>query len=662
MDKITEMTNNIAQNRPNKTGVKLSILSPLAGAVQRDAESLFDDFTNIRSFGAVCDGVHHKLSEYFDSLAAAQLHYVNVPITSLDQSIDSVAANQACYVLSQQGGGKLHYPGRPQFTEHVVLRTGVYHTGSGKSATIVEAVAGWNNDLFKTLDFDTLTGVGPMTVAPHSFGVTDMTLHGRYFAIDIFDLKLSWRNCDRISNAAGCGLRIFGSMFVIDVDAYNFAEHGAYLEGVGDQYPNRNTACTVKIEGRISGKEGVVLRGPGDSLYDLIVWGLSGMIPLTARKTTNMVYSTLYPGEPVDCIVMDNSNGYQGHGEVGTFHAYANCYGYGIRTRGVCRMNAKHLATDNCNGGYKFDDGVHGVISILESRSNSRYPDAYTGNTMPILNDIKIDAGSVFGLTIQTAKVSRYGASRDTVGAYAVTIEGDNHVIENLHYLGNYRADGQTYKTSLLSITGQNNRVGLDIKRMEGNAVFVSSAGNHISGTISQITGGTVLTRDASVGTAYANNIKLTATRLGADVTAFNAIGSAVSEDIELIASGTAGFTYFSGTEPDMVHRFQNWKIACHVGGSLSALKSTNRSGQVALGIAVDTEQMATITHGFLFKPSRYSVSHQVMQVGGTHTDGELAYCELFGDPTESTFTIRYKWKTVPTSVAVPALIWKVKL
>lgn len=66
---------------------------PVTGSVGRTVNNKFLETLSVKDFGAIGDGVLHKLSERFTTLAEAQAVYPFV--TSLDQSIDYVSIQQA---------------------------------------------------------------------------------------------------------------------------------------------------------------------------------------------------------------------------------------------------------------------------------------------------------------------------------------------------------------------------------------------------------------------------------------------------------------------------------------------------------------------------------------------------------------------------------------
>jgi hypothetical protein len=159
----------------------------------------------------------------------------------------------------------------------------VHIKGEGREASRVTAIAGSNTWIFQTDQFEILSGgSGNINEAPFGFSVSNLTWSGNYLKLDtgllIGDNKdISWRTADTILNSSGGGMRIFGSGFDIDVEAYNLAENALYCEATGSAYDNKEYASRIRITGRISGKEAIIWRGPGDIFFEYIVFGLAGL-------------------------------------------------------------------------------------------------------------------------------------------------------------------------------------------------------------------------------------------------------------------------------------------------------------------------------------------------------------------------------------------------
>ncbi|KUW20204.1 hypothetical protein AWF58_26425 [Escherichia coli] len=157
---------------------------------------------------------------------------------------------------------------------------------------------------------------------------------------------------------------------------------------------------------------------------DYIVFGLCGLPPYSARLTATSQQSLLYPGEPCHGIVLDNQSPYTGHVDINYIHVYAAYYGYGFKTLGVNRFNARHVCVDNSLGGYWFTNGAHGVVAIAEARACGRMPDNYTGDSISPLRDMLLDNGTIWTLNINI-KAQRYSPSIDDDG-YQIAISGNN--------------------------------------------------------------------------------------------------------------------------------------------------------------------------------------------------------------------------------------------
>ncbi|EJU8318965.1 hypothetical protein N5S36_005174, partial [Escherichia coli] len=160
---------------------------------------------------------------------------------------------------------------------------------------------------------------------------------------------------------------------------------------------------------------------------DYIVFGLCGLPPYSARLTATSQQSLLYPGESCHGIVLDNQSPYTGHVDINYIHVYAVYYGYGFKTLGVNRFNARHVCVDNSLGGYWFTNGAHGVVAIAEARACGRMPDNYTGDSISPLRDMLLDNGKIWTLNINI-KAQRYSPSIDDDG-YQIAISGNNNVV-----------------------------------------------------------------------------------------------------------------------------------------------------------------------------------------------------------------------------------------
>lgn len=105
--------------------------SALAGAVARNVAVMSLEVLNIKNYGAIGDGNSHQLGEYYSTLAAAQLHYSNITITSLTEEVDW-AATQCAFEHARAGGRYVFGPaGTYISTTTVVQPQGVKYVGEG---------------------------------------------------------------------------------------------------------------------------------------------------------------------------------------------------------------------------------------------------------------------------------------------------------------------------------------------------------------------------------------------------------------------------------------------------------------------------------------------------------------------------------------------------
>ncbi|EKT4541552.1 hypothetical protein QEM15_003761 [Pseudomonas putida] len=560
----------------------------------------------------------------------------------------SAIINAAALALFNAGGGRLEFT-KPRYLvgQPIIIYSNVHYVGKGRAATTIEAIAGSNTDIFKTKDFDSLTGVGNISDAPNGFGINGFTLEGNY--LDLSDGK-TWRNSDTVLNYSGSGIKIFGSRFDIDVEIYNVAKNALYVEGIGSFIENQEHASRIRVTGRISGKEGIVFRGPGDIYLEYIIFGLTGHLPYTQRLTAINNFSDIYAGTNVDGLVLDNSPPYTGHAEIGLVHMYANSYGYGVRTRGVNRFNVKHVVSENSRGGYYLGDGAHGVIGILESRANGRFPDSYAGASFTPLPDIVVDNGNIWQLTGQM-RVYRYSPSQD-LPDYAVQILGSCNNL-TITYAAQLQGDFIPLDASFLKVSGSNNNIKFQALRIRGNGVYVSGETNRIDGVIDTIYSGTAFIRDGSA--AFGNIVDITAAGLTADSVGFQSIGTVGSEKIRLALSGSSGYTQFTGDPMAALNRACTWDIAASNGNTLNG-KTTEDYIEVAVPNTPISGEI-NVPHNFLYKPNRIQIDpqlnfpgtapNQILMIGVKDNARALDGADAI---TATYVTISYRWAALPTS------------
>ncbi|MDT1357731.1 phage tailspike protein [Escherichia coli] len=570
---------------------------------------------------------------------------------------DSDAINAAALAAFNNGGGEIFYPpGVYLIDSPIILYTGVHHKGSGKRATFLYVKKGSNTDVFKTHGFGVVENLSD---APYGFSIKDMTIDGNY--LDLQRDTNSWRTCDTVNNDYGTAIKIFGSMYHIDVEINNVAEHALYSEGYGSFHDNQEHASEVRITGRISGREGVVFRGPGDINLDYIVFGLCGLPPYSARLTATSQQSLLYPGEPCHGIVLDNQSPYTGHVDINYIHVYAVYYGYGFKTLGVNRFNARHVCVDNSLGGYWFTNGAHGVVAIAEARACGRMPDNYTGDSISPLRDMLLDNGTIWTLNINI-KAQRYSPSIDDDG-YQIAISGNNNVV-TINQIGQLQSDKAPIKASLLSVTGDNNNVTFTSKRIKGNLCYLSGGGNNIRGSCDNLFSGSALIRDAvnSTTICFANSVDITAKGLSSDCTGFNSIGTCASENIRLITSGANGYNRFLGDRMAALNRTCTWTIMATVGNSING-KSTDDYIEWNMPNPTGSESNEVdIEHNFLYAPTPNQIAVLgFRQPAGSAEGATLSPIEIIGTPSESSFRIRYHWSGPLSSGYAPIVMFRIR-
>lgn len=557
-----------------------------------------------------------------------------------DTSGDSAAIiNAAALALSNAGGGRLEFT-KPKYLvgQPITIYSNVHYVGRGRGATTIQAIAGSNTDIFKTKDFDSLTGGGNLTDAPYAFSIKDMTLDGNYL-----DLTggLTWRTSDTVLNSAGSGMKIYGSRYDLDVEVYNVADNALYSEGGGNFIENQEHASRICLTGRISGQEGIVFRGPGDINMQYVIFGLCGTLPLTQRLTSTGPDSKLYPGMKCTGLMLDNVSPYTGHVELGMVHIYAVSYNYGVYTRGVNRFNARHVVSENSLGGFYFGDGAHGVASIVEARTNGRMPESYTGSSITQLKDVHVDNGTIWNLSL-VIKSYRYSPSRDFAD-FLVDISGSNNNVRCSIFS---QLQGPPTNKPLLGnairVSGGNNNVSLTAQRIHGNLLYVSGNYNNIRGTCVSMYTGTAFTRD----NGFANNVNLTVGQMTADCVGFNSIGTVATEQINLNLSGTTGYTPFTGDPMAALNRACVWQIAASNGNTLNG-KTTE--DYIEVNIPTDTVSgTITVDHNFLYAPNRAQVSLS-LNFPGTPPN-QLVHVGVLGSPTATQVSISYRWAALPTS------------
>ena len=440
----------------------------------------------------------------------------------------------------------------------LVIPTGVSLRGLGKGITILKEKAGTNADIITTAGYATST-------AAYDWSIRDLTIDGNYINGNWNDLNPG------TNNTAGYGLKIYGYGFVLDIELYNIAGVGGLIRGPTSFPANQNNQSRISIDGRVFGKEGLIIKGPGDIVYDHVFIGLCGILPLPGSATT-LSTSLEYFGEKVDGVVVDGTNI-----EAGNWHVYACWNGIGIRTRGNVRFEGNHIITESNNGGIYLSTGTYGTISQLSIRNNGLYYPSWTG-AAPVYD---VDADG-------------YDSNWD-----ACTIESDSFnipsyfnyrsVLTSLHLDGwkslvltaNARGNriGFTHKNSTdpgtgvlnagdaVHILGEGNLLTASLDSVNGTGIMVASRGNNISFLDNYGINGYAIVRDGGATSGLTTNTIIGSVRASSNTRgAFNSLqGTPNGENINIVFELATGSTAFTGTVADP-NRTQNWNISGRIG------------------------------------------------------------------------------------------------
>ena len=349
----------------------------------------FRDTYSVRDTGAVGDGIT-------DDRAALQLY------------LDAMAADP--------GGHAGRFPrGAFRLSGSLIWPSNVYVSGAGRDVTVLKLLPGVNADVIRSAGFE---AASPIT----RFGLRDLTVDGNYF-------ENNWNAANAlINNTRGFGFRLYGYACEISVRYVNVAEIGFYIDGPAAVPPQDEIFVGLEILGKISGKEGIVLRGPNDYLAIRLWQGLGGIQPRPTAETTFAV-STLFPGDPVDGIVVDGDNI-----EFGTVHAYANWSGTGFRTRGTNRIEGTHLISESNRAQVRLSQYTYGGIALVSLRNVAMIHPNWTA-PVPVYTkpDPNWDAITMDNSRYEIAalKIARTITGRNRVpGTTGLVINGSNNIIK----------------------------------------------------------------------------------------------------------------------------------------------------------------------------------------------------------------------------------------
>lgn len=234
-------------------------------------------------------------------------------------------------------GGATIYVGAGTFPP-ITLRKNVELVGEGPRSTIIRAPDGWNGDVVKSEDFDTLTGTNTWLEAD---GVpTGMAL--RSIGVD----------GNKANNTSGSGIRFYAKRYVLDnVIVDSCAEDGIYSEcayasgqPTVDDLPE---AMIGPVWTRNNGRDGLRYFGPHDGHVSRLISDLNG---------THGVYFGW------------SENVYNGTCDVGFIHTYANQIG--LKTES--RINAVSITTETNYQQAAILGGTRHNIVLLHAYANHR--------------------------------------------------------------------------------------------------------------------------------------------------------------------------------------------------------------------------------------------------------------------------------------------------
>ena len=525
------------------------------------------------------------------------------------------------------------------------LVSGVYWKGCGFGVTIITQADGSNKDIVISENFNSLTGNGPLINAPINFGAVNITIDGNY--LDDYLLASGGGNTT-VNNTIGYGVKIFCSKFKIDLEIVNCPQVGFYSEAYDYTGYNYEQDSTIRLQGRVYGKEGFVFRGPADINIEHVYMGCAGWLATNTLRQSSVVMSDIFPGEPVHVMVSDESivtgsNRYNGHHEFGIIHLYGNYSGYGYKTINTGRLKGSHLICENCRGGAYFGTRVWGEISILECHSNGRNPSSLVG-TLEIFPDIDNYSLQSFSFN-STVRRSQMEATT-YIGLRSSGKQTSCKI--NFFQIGTLTGTSQ-----VANITGQDSNYDIVLSGVSGNAVTYAGINNRISVNGSDMSTGNLVTRTAGASSQNRNNNVVINARNVANVLYLDGLVS--TESIKIVAELGSGQTITAGSSIDMVGRGISLDIAARVNGVLATSYDV---GKTNLDNTVTTEQTITVNHNYFQTPDAAQISFNLYDPSPTYA-GAMQYLYL-QSITATQLTFVYKLSSIGTGGPL-VLCWRIQ-
>lgn len=556
-------------------------------------------------------------------------------------STDGLQMSRLVEYIDTIGGGEIEYASNVTLDRPIELRTNHYHNLNGFT---VSQLDNSGTDIFKTKDFDTLTGVGPLVDAPFNFKVHNGKVDGNY--LEDFELAAAGGDTT-VNNTAGFGFRLFGSQYSIQVTLDNCAQVGFYSEVVDYTGYGLEQMCSININGRVFGKEAIVYRGPADVEIGPCTVGAVGWLATQAERISTVVMSDIYPTEEVAVMVSDESGVYHGHHEFNFLHLYGNLSGWGYRTEETPRLKGDHMVCENCRGGANFGTRVWGGIAMLECHSNGRQPSDLAG-TLTILPDIQNDSLQAFQI-ISTIRRSKLEAP--TYLGYNGT--GRNGIVTIDYFSLTDSGTGLPPIGDVANIAGSNNKITINARDVTGDVAYTDCISSDIN-LIGRGVSGNVLNRFSGETSGNVGNVfTINATDSG---NCINLDGLVSFEKINLTANLNTGQTLFSGDSLDVETRAVNIDVSARIDSTIS---SSRRRGNTNLDNTTTTEQTISVAHGFFQTPDISFVKFGLVDPSPSWT-GTLDYLYL-QSADASNLTFVYKLGSVGTSGPL-VLTWSVEI
>jgi hypothetical protein len=196
--------------------------------------------------------------------------------------------------LASSGGGAIYLPATAiPLAAELTLRSRVHFVGKGPRVSVFERADGYNGDLLKTLDFDTLNA-GNTAGGPNRFGLHNLSINGRK---------------DEVTSATGWNLRIYGRAYSIQqVESEYCAAGGFYSRWGATAAAWDDDPTDSRMEANIDGlhiqfsKGEPVFDGPHDSQIGKMVVAMSGHGVVAPNGSSNLILGPRAAGTEIGLL------------------------------------------------------------------------------------------------------------------------------------------------------------------------------------------------------------------------------------------------------------------------------------------------------------------------------------------------------------------------